>query len=80
MKNRITDLNDNLFAALESVNEQGLSGETLRERIAQAATVAQLGKTIIENNNLVLAAERLKHEIGPGFRVPAQLSYGGNQP
>lgn len=79
MKNRITDLNDHLFAALESVNEHGLSGESLRERIAQAAAVAHLAKSIIENNSLVLQAEKLKHEIGPALRLPAQLTYHGER-
>lgn len=76
-KNKLTHLNDHLFAAMERVNEESLEGDALTKEIARAKAVALLGREIISNANLVLkvrvAAERDLLGVGP---VPSVLAIG----
>lgn len=64
MKNRLTDLNDHLFTALERVNNEDLTSEELREEINRARSVANLGREIVQNARVVLDGEKYKKEYG----------------
>ena len=57
MKNTLTDLNNHLFAALERLNDEGITGEKLKEELDRARTISLVGKTVVENARLVLDAQ-----------------------
>ena len=56
MKNKLGDLNDHLFAEIERLGDEDLSGEALTEEIARARSVSNVASHIINNANLVLKA------------------------
>lgn len=57
MENKtLLDLNDRLFAQLDRISNPELSGEELKEELARTSAVIGIGKTIVDNGNLVLRA------------------------
>lgn len=61
MKNTLGDLNNHLFAQLERLGEEDLSGDKLAEEINRARAISDLATQIISNGNLVLKA-RIAYE------------------
>jgi len=76
-KNKLTDLNDHLFMAMERLNDESLNGEALVEEIERSKAIARISQEIISTGNLVLkarvAVERDLFGVGP---TPAMLSTG----
>ena len=74
MKNKITDLNDHLFAAMERLNDETLEGPALSAEVARAKAIAGVGERILEGHRLVLDAEKfvqgVKRGGGPAPRMP----------
>lgn len=75
MKNKLTDLNDHLFAAIERLNAEDLTGEKLHEEISRGKALSSLANSAIENGRLILeAAEyagsfRDKTGMGSGLKL-----------
>lgn len=69
MKNKITDLNNHLFVALERLNEEGLSDERIAAEIERSKAVAQVATQIIGVGSLALKAA----ELQAGGNVPGKL-------
>ena len=55
-KNKLADLNNHLFEALERLNDDDLTGEKLHQEIARANAIASTGSVIVNNAKVVLAA------------------------
>lgn len=53
--NTIAELNNQLFAALRSLNTE-IKGEELKEEIDKAKAIADIGKVIVANNRTALDA------------------------
>lgn len=68
MKNRLTDLNDILFAQLERLTDETLNPEVIQSEIARTQSVVQVADRIVENARLQLAAVKLVVENGADVR------------
>ena len=62
MKNKIQDLNNHLFAALERLNDEDLTIDQIETEIERSRAVSAVAVQIISVGNLVLKAEEMKHE------------------
>ena len=49
MKNKISDLRDHMFAALERLGNENLSEEELKQEIARSQAISEVGKVIVES-------------------------------
>ena len=58
MKNKLSDLNDHLFEAIEWLGDRDLKGEELAEEIRRAEARCKVAQHIIANGNLILNAIR----------------------
>jgi len=75
MQNTLGDLNNHLFAQLERLGDEELTGEKLVEEINRAKAVTSIASQVISNGNLVLQAENFKAEtLGrSSIEVPKML-------
>lgn len=64
MKNKLSDLNDHLFAQLERLNDEDLKGEKLEEEIERSKAITGVSKEVVANARLVLDAQKHKAEFG----------------
>ncbi|MBX4259776.1 hypothetical protein KTC96_24940 (plasmid) [Clostridium estertheticum] len=62
MQNTLGDLNNHLFAQLERLGEEDLSGDKLLKEINRAKSITDVATRIIANGSLVLQAEKFKAE------------------
>lgn len=80
MKNRLTDLNDILFAQLERLSDESLSADAVAQEVQRTQSVVQVADRIIDNARLQLDGAKLIVEHGGDMqkRLPAtmQLSAG----
>lgn len=64
MKNKLSDLNNHLFAQLERLSDEELKDEALQEEIERSKAVQGIAGSIINNAKLALDAEKFKTEYG----------------
>lgn len=62
-KNKLTDLNDHLFAQIERLNDETLTPEQMELELKKADAMEKVSKQIIDNSRIVLEAENLKFKI-----------------
>ena len=58
MKNRLSDLNDHLFAQIERLSDENLKGEALKTEIERGKAVTGVATQIILNGKLILDAQK----------------------
>ena len=73
MKNKMTDLHNHLFMALERLNEEDRKGEELAEEIRRSETICKVAGQIISNGNLVLRAKVAAENAGGNLKLPLLL-------
>lgn len=66
MKNKLTDLNNHLFAQIERLSDEDTKGEDLEKEIDRAKAVALISKNIIDNAKVVLDAQKTFGSSSPG--------------
>lgn len=76
MKNKLTDLDNHLFAAMERLNDEGLSVEQIESEARRADAIVDLADKIIENSRTKLAAAKLWGEHGAAI-MPMLPKLGG---
>lgn len=77
VKNKLTDLNDHLFAQLERLSDEDIKGESLKEEIERSKAVSGIARDIISNGSLVLKAQSAIWERGiDRENVPKMLDAG----
>lgn len=78
MKNKISDLNNHLFAQIERLSDEGLTDTALGQEIERAKAVACISTQILNAANLSLQAEKLKREGLVGAAAADRLiGHGG---
>ncbi|QEW06331.1 hypothetical protein [Nitrincola iocasae] len=70
MKNKLSDLNNHLFAQLERLSDEDLKGEDLTKEIERSRAVTTVSREIIANADLVFKAEKARAE---GLIKPAAI-------
>lgn len=59
MKNKISDLNDHLFAQIERLGDQDLLGDDLKQEIDRSKAMAQIATQIVNSAKITVDAMRL---------------------
>lgn len=59
MKNKLSDLNNHLFAQLERLSDENVKGEELKAEIERSKAVTSVSREIILTGKLVLDAQRM---------------------
>lgn len=54
MKNKLTDLNDHLFAQLERLGDEGLTAEQITNEVQRAEAIVSVSEQIVRNADLQL--------------------------
>lgn len=60
MKNKLTDLNDHLFASLERLGDEDVTGDELLQEIDRSKAISSIAKDIVGNAKLALDVEIFK--------------------
>lgn len=64
MKNKLSDLNNHLFAQLERLSEEGLSEERIEQEAKRAEAIVSVADQITKNAELQLKAAKLFADHG----------------
>jgi hypothetical protein len=74
MNNKLTDLNNHLFAELERLSDEELTNEELEKEIERAKAITVVSNQIIQNGALALKAEKFKSDcISNDAKLPLFL-------
>ncbi|WP_034757707.1 hypothetical protein [Rossellomorea vietnamensis] len=74
MRNTLGDLNNHLFAQLERLSDEEITGKKLQEEIDRARSISGVASRIIDTGNLVLSAKRLQNDqLNPDVKIPKML-------
>lgn len=76
MKNKLSDLNDHLFAQLERLSDEDLDAEALEHEVKRAEALVAVADQITGNADLQLKAAKLFAEHG-GTVLPMLPAIGG---
>jgi hypothetical protein len=66
-RNKLSDLNDHLFEAMEWLSDRDVKGEALAEEIGRARQKCEVAKQVIAAGRLVLDAAKAADEL-PGLK------------
>ena len=62
-RNKLTDLNDHLFAQIERLNDETLTPEQMELELKKADAMEKVSKQILDSSRVALDAENLKLKI-----------------
>lgn len=68
MKNKLSDLNNHLFAQLERLSEEGLTAEQIDAEVKRADAIVGISEQIVKNADLHLRAANVLANHGERFR------------
>jgi hypothetical protein len=70
VKNKLTDLNDHLFAQLERLADEDLTPEQIEKEVTRAQAVVAVADCIVSNAGVQLKAVQLAADHGSFIKVP----------
>lgn len=73
MKNKLSDLNNHLFAQMERLQDEELTSDKLKTEIERAKAVTIISNQIVSNARLVLDAQSLLIDIPEQKQLPDML-------
>lgn len=74
MRNKLSDLNNYLFAQLERLDDEELTGEKLTEEINRTKAITEVAGQIVANGTLVLKAHVAANGgVGGEIKIPLLL-------
>ena len=77
MKNTLVDLNNHLFAELERLSDEDLTGEELEAEISRSKALTGVSSQIIQNGKLLLDAIKFNDDrMSLNTIVPRMLTGG----
>lgn len=80
MKNKLSDLNNHLFAQLEKLGDDDLNGEKLAQEIERSKAITDLSDKIIDNAKMTLQATKLVYDMSSkGMQTPDGLPAGSEE-
>jgi hypothetical protein len=80
MKNRLTDLNDALFAQLERLTDENLTAEQITTELQRTTSVVQLADRIVDTARLQLDGARFIADNNGSKQLPASLGLPSGAP
>lgn len=78
MKNKLSDLNNHLFAQLERLGEEGLSSEQIEQEGKRAEAIVAVAEQIVRNADLQLKAATIIANHGDRF-IPMLPALGKSE-
>lgn len=67
VRNKLADLNNHLFAQLERLNDEEITGDKLKEEIERSKAMSGIATQIVASGNLAIKAhETLGYELKKG--------------
>ena len=73
-QNKLSDLNNHLFAELERLGDEELAGEALIEEISRAKAITEVAGKVVENASLVLKAQiAISDSLRADMKLPPML-------
>lgn len=79
MRNKLSDLNNHLFAQLERLNDESLSGDELVAEIERSKAMSSIATQIVNGTKVVVDAMKLVHRGDAPTVVQSLLGEGLNQ-
>jgi hypothetical protein len=76
MKNKLTDLNNHLFAQLERLSDEGLTAEQIDLEVKRSEAIVGVAEQIAKGADLQLKAATLVANHGDRFRAPLAMLAG----
>ena len=76
MRNKLTDLNNYLFAQIERLDDETLKDEELEKEINRSKSITTLAQTIINNGELMFKAQKHYDEYGIPYNKENVLLLG----
>lgn len=73
MNNKLSDLNNFLFAQLERLDNEDLTDDELEKEIKRTKAITETGRTIVDNARLALDGQRFMAEYGAVKRTTLAL-------
>jgi hypothetical protein len=64
MKNKLSDLNDHLFAQLERLSDEDLTPEQIEKEVKRGEAIVAVSDQVIKNASLKIQAAKLLAEHG----------------
>lgn len=76
MKNKLSDLNNHLFAQLERLSEEGLTAEQITQEVQRADAIVSVAEQIVRNADLQLKAVTVLANHGERYRAHLPMLEG----
>lgn len=73
MKNKLTDLNNHLFAQLERLSDEELTDDQLKKEVERSRAISSISKDIVSNGRLALDVQKAVYDGRVNTRTAPQM-------